>query len=126
MSKSKGDNWGRAWTMIEVARLKELRLDQKMDWDLVALHMPGRSKQQCQSRFRYEAARGQPREGRQNIRMANVRAPERVLIDARRRANLDHPTLTALLCGDPLPGYSALDRPAPPQRITLAGRFSAP
>jgi hypothetical protein len=30
--------------------------------------------------------------------------------DRERRSNLEHPTFTALFCGDPLPGYSALDQ----------------
>lgn len=34
----------------------------------------------------------------------------RALADRDRRASLQHPTLTAAFCGDPLPGYSAWDR----------------
>jgi hypothetical protein len=36
--------------------------------------------------------------------------PDDVLVDRDYRALLDHETLTAAFCGDPLPGYSARDR----------------
>lgn len=39
-----------------------------------------------------------------------IKVPEDVHSDWRRRGELSHETITALLCGDPLPGYSALDR----------------
>jgi hypothetical protein len=39
-----------------------------------------------------------------------TRPPEAALRDRDRRANLDHDSITAYLCGDPKPGYSALDR----------------
>lgn len=51
--------------------------------------------------------------------------PADVLADSIARRRLSHPTTTAHLCGDPLPGWSALDGRAKPRRnvssITLAG-----
>lgn len=39
-----------------------------------------------------------------------VRPPAEVLADALRRRSLVRPTITSQFFGDPLPGYSALDR----------------
>lgn len=39
-----------------------------------------------------------------------VTIPEQVLFDRERRRELSHPSFTAAWQGDPLPGYSALDR----------------
>jgi len=36
--------------------------------------------------------------------------PEHVLAERDRRLDLERTTVTAIFCGDPLPGYSALDR----------------
>lgn len=45
-----------------------------------------------------------------NIVEARIVVPPEVLADRHRRINLEHATIGAFLCGDPLPGYSALDR----------------
>jgi hypothetical protein len=47
-----------------------------------------------------------------NVVSMALQIPRDVLIDRDMRALLDHPTFTAAHCGDPKPGYSALDQTA--------------
>jgi hypothetical protein len=42
--------------------------------------------------------------------MARLSIPQHVLDERERRRELEHTSVTAAFCGDPLPGYSALDR----------------
>ena len=39
-----------------------------------------------------------------------IKIPAHVLLERERRRSLEHASVGAFLCGDPLPGYSALDR----------------
>jgi hypothetical protein len=115
------------WSAQETERLMQLHAA-GVPGDLLACHMPGRCKKQCRSKIHYELKqRGRPRVGRKNLGVAGARPPHEVLAEAHHRRGLNHPTLTARLCGDPLPGRSALDRrgTARPKTVTLAGRFSA-
>lgn len=41
---------------------------------------------------------------------SSVSIPAKISEDRKSRERLHHTNLTALICGDPLPGYSALDR----------------
>lgn len=43
----------------------------------------------------------------------HVAVPTQTLADRDRRMSLEHASLTAALCGDPLPGRSALDKRRP-------------
>jgi len=45
-----------------------------------------------------------------NLVDLRLQIPEAVLIDRARRMSLEHTSITASFFGDPLPGYSALDR----------------
>ena len=42
--------------------------------------------------------------------ITQVYVPPQTLADRERRYSLEHSTIIASICGDPLPGYSALDR----------------
>ncbi len=65
-----------------------------------------------------ERRRAELAEGRKAVRAAHAeqsssgRVPAAVLADRDRRAGLSARDTTALLLGDPLPGYSALERRA--------------
>jgi hypothetical protein len=49
-------------------------------------------------------------EDRPESAVTSVRAPPEVLAERDRRNAIDHPDLTSAWCGDPKPGYRALDR----------------
>lgn len=68
-------------------------------------------------RDRSDVALTEPKEaiGRQAAGIGHelVTAPDRVLAERERRQALEPRSLTAALLGDPLPGYSALDKRKP-------------
>ncbi len=53
-----------------------------------------------------------------------IEIPERVLIDREKREKLRPKDCTAAFFGNPLPGYSALERPEQKSKISLAGHFT--
>lgn len=114
-----------AWTPEEDARLLALR-QQGMTWDTIAAALPGRTVHGCQSRAYSLSERGASGIGKERSNFG-VPAQERRCAIARALAARDAAamaprTLTAMICGDPLPGRSALDQgPRGQRRITLAG-----
>lgn len=114
-----------AWTPEEDARLLALR-QQGLTWDTIAAALPGRTTHGCQSRAYSLSARGASGVGRERSNFS-VPSQERRSAIARAIAARDAAaqaprTLTAMICGDPLPGRSALDQaPRVERRITLAG-----
>jgi hypothetical protein len=84
-------------------------------WEKIVAQMPGRTMLQCQQKVRYHL---HGRKYRERYRLpptphrvtAPIVTPESVWAEAAHRRRLSRPTLTAEFFGDPLPGYSALDR----------------
>lgn len=56
-----------------------------------------------------EISAEQPRKPTMQI-VAHIQAPEEVLAERDRRKELQRQSIVSALCGDPLPGYSALDQ----------------
>jgi hypothetical protein len=112
------------WSADEIARL--MSLHQKFAtkrygiWPAIVAQMPGRSMLQCQEKVRYQKYGREYRRkygaykiGKdQTLCVVAVHVPADVLREAAYRRRLSRSTLTAEFCGDPLPGYSALDRRA--------------
>jgi hypothetical protein len=107
------------WSEDEVNRLMSLHRQHATKrygaWEKIVVHMPGRTMLQCQQKFRYQL---QGRAHREKNRVpqaphrvvAPIITPQHVWAEAEHRRRLSRRTLTAEFCGDPLPGYSALDR----------------
>lgn len=102
-----------AWTPQEDARLLALR-QQGLTWDTIAAALPGRTVNACTARAYSLSERGASGIGKarssdgvpsQERRSAIARA-----LAARDAAAMAPRTLTAMICGDPLPGRSALDQ----------------
>lgn len=112
----------KAWSAREIARLLNLYKEQRergcIVWREIVAAMPGRNYAQCVAKFTYEThSRGKHiknnRRGLTGDQSAGFKAPHEVLVEAHSRRALTHLSLTARICGDPLPGYSALDRKTP-------------
>ncbi len=110
------------WTDAEIARLMHIYREATKEttygcWSKIAAQMPGRTLSQCQSKVAYYL-NGKRYQANNYVKDATnhphnsvtIRAPQEVLADAEHRRRLSRPTLTAEFFGDPLPGYSALDR----------------
>lgn len=61
-----------------------------------------------------EWRRGKPRQATANFVASVQSIPAEVIADRDRRMALERSTVTATCCGDPLPGYSALDQRTSP------------
>lgn len=116
----KRNNREHPWSEEEVARLMRVYRECSARrtyrfWKDVMSQMPGRTESQCRSKVNYQRY-GSKYRGRNSENpsllpnIPSVRVPDRVLADAERRRSLNRPTITAQFFGDPLPGYSALDR----------------
>jgi hypothetical protein len=115
------------WQPEEWIRVKKL-IDRKHDLAYIAL-VSGRSKEQIKGKLRWETMskekKAERRERINKLRTASgeykstprpdkpaalaVRAPAEVMEDRARRMAAPK-TITGMLCGDPPPGWSALDR----------------
>jgi hypothetical protein len=123
---------GQIWTRAEFKRAKEL-LSQGLSYKLVAESL-GRTDTQLHDKLVYESKSPEWHERKRNTinarrraqaaarpiqvprdpvyAMRIERAPAAVVIERDHRQSLSPRSLTALLCGDPLPGFSALERRA--------------
>lgn len=125
------------WTEEETARLMRVYRKEsaagyrKTSWVNIVREMPGRTRAQCQGKIRYQIhghLRAQPGKDVRHEPEPRARTiPSEVIADAHARRFLSHRSLTSALCGDPLPGRSALERREPASiraaasSITLAG-----
>lgn len=99
----------RPWTDADVARMVYLREVERLKWSEVDLAMQrsaGGSKSKYDSRRCGQAPTGNVLEPGGRVILSIEQEDGR---RARRNAE-DRMSLTAILCGDPPPGYSALDR----------------
>ena len=98
------------WTKDEVAVLMHKREVEKKIWAVIGSEM-GRSRTACH--VKYEAIK-RPRERVERVSYycKTIISSEKALIERDRRAKLSPRNLTAEFFGDPLPGYSALDKRA--------------
>jgi hypothetical protein len=93
----------RPWTTEEVQRASDLR-DAGVSYVEIAKEL-GRTPGAVGGKLSYSQTSGL------RHHVANEQRPcDRTLAERDARAKLEHHTLTAAFCGDPLPGYSALDR----------------
>jgi hypothetical protein len=79
-----------------------------------AASLIGVSETTISRRYRLLSAMGIPR-GKSgdldvDVELATIEIPPEVIADRDRRAALVHPDIVGRLCGDPLPGCSALER----------------
>lgn len=99
-----GNRNGKMWSPEEINLLLELRHSGE-DWDSVAAAFPHRKRFHLQSKYHY----------------LMKHAPARLIVSAEpSRVDGVPLTLTAAICGDPLPGRSALDRREPSTTIQRA------
>jgi hypothetical protein len=117
------DGWGKRhgirWRQEDIDKLLRLRDIEQMRWDAIGRAFPERNVFQLQSKYHY-LKNGSRRTRNRNLdttcyhfdRVSH--SPElRAAVDTARRLRLSAPrpaSLTALICGDPPPGRSALDR----------------
>ena len=112
-----------AWTAEQESRLCELA-GQGLSWAAIGAALD-RTADACHRR--YYQLRGPCSGSRAHYAPSLVSSRARQLAaataaQARLKADEAERSLTAILCGDPLPGRSALDQRRPPQRrITLPG-----
>jgi hypothetical protein len=108
-----------SWTESDEARLLHLRDVKHLKWDEIAQIM-GRPLPSCHAKWDY-LRRGFKRHPTEAVQSKNIVPPE-CDEDRARRLLLEPRDLTASLLGDPLPGYSALEKPshAPVTRISIA------
>lgn len=113
----------RRWSVEETAELERLRAD-GLTYEQIAAAM-NRTKASCKERFRWINMSESEREIKNtrnfyarngNVDPARVRrrrvpftAPTDVFAERHQRINAPR-SLTAIFCGDPAPGFSALDR----------------
>jgi hypothetical protein len=94
------------WTREECDTLVELRDVKKMKWENIAAAM-GKSYSATHAKYNYIMT------ARARIYVSNgVTIPDERDLDRRHRQTLEPRDLTAAFMGDPLPGYSALERQA--------------
>ncbi len=94
------------WTREECDTLVELRDVKKMKWENIAEAM-GKSYSATHAKYNYIMT------ARARIYVSNgVTIPDERDLDRRHRQTLEPRDLTAAFMGDPLPGYSALERRA--------------
>ena len=98
----------RPWTAQEIEQLKYLRDTERRSWGEISRIM-GRPSGTVSSKHHYLGNSFKLGRAESN---ANFIVPEEVKADWHRRQMLSHRTITAALCGDPLPGQSALERRA--------------
>lgn len=94
-----------SWTVNDIATLIRLREDEGMKWCDIAIVM-NRPLSTCQKKY-VALTEGVIRLGTVAER---VEIPESCLEERDRRLNIPHRDITAAFMGDPLPGYSALER----------------
>lgn len=104
------------WSDREIERMLRLRDVVGLSWAEIDAEM-NRRHGTCAARYHYEKSRrlrlGQPKVG-----LYVERGPEPAALSEReierdlRRAAADRRDITATFCGDPAPGYSALDKRA--------------
>lgn len=96
----------KAWPPEETAQLLRLRDECRLGWNEIAKRL-GRPSGTCYSKYTYV---------KNSTPKNKVARPEPLNAESVRewlhRSSLSHQTLTAAIMGDPLPGYSALDRRA--------------
>lgn len=95
-----------AWTEAEVALVFELRDDEGMDWPEIAAEIGGVNAEQVRNKYNNDVVRKRIASG---TRFSIV--PQATAIDCEKRASArQQQSLTSSICGDPAPGYSALDK----------------
>jgi transposase len=97
----------KSWPPEETAQLLRLRDECKLGWSEIAKRL-GRASGTCHSKYTYV---------KNGASKNKVARPEPVSAESHRewlrRMSLSPANLTAALLGDPLPGYSALDKRSP-------------
>jgi hypothetical protein len=94
------------WSAEQIAQLYDLRDNQKLSFNQIGLIM-GKTASALNSKYSYAESAVR----RHKISTVNI-VPRDCDIDRRHRQSLEPRDLTAAFCGDPLPGYSALERRA--------------
>lgn len=96
----------KAWSSQEIETLRNLRDKYRLGWDEIGKRL-GRPSGTVYHKYKYLEVSAPS-----GIITARISIPAPTEHDWRKRQLLSHQTLTAALCGDPLPGYSALERRA--------------
>lgn len=114
---------GKPWLASELARLKAAAESRgSKTWADIAVDFPGRTPMACAQQMSLirRAARGDGRAKKpaagERVANGRIRRTDLDVAQGRHQAPLkpsqqpSHTTLTAAICGDPLPGRSALDQ----------------
>lgn len=98
------------WTSDEVGRLLHMRDVERKSWPEIDTAL-GRGEQQAYNKYRdVKQPAARVRVSKSDGRGIGRDRLEAVIADRETRNLLAHTSLTAMVCGDPLPGRSALDQ----------------
>lgn len=115
MAPLRGIKPQRAWTKDELDFLVDMRENHQMKFIDIAEHFPGRTRKQCESRYRAlvlvrDGVLPEPESMRASSALAARISDEALKDRDARKAASEARSFTQTFCGDPPIGYSALDR----------------